>query len=319
MNDFMDKWTWSFTRATSYEQCPYQFYMHYIKDATGLDNYNAQAGEVAHSTLEHYLKGELSIFEVNDYFNEMWMNVVTAPSIPDQNGNDPKDSLYKQLIDYFNTALPDVDGYDILGVEKKMTFNIGSIKFLGIIDVLLRDKGDGRLVVIDHKTYNAKFLKSGDLSKQSREHFAGFKKQLLLYSLGLSERPKELAWNLLKNKRIVRLPFNRSEQEEAEKWFVSVVDAAKRDKKFTPNPDYFFCNHLCEYRSGENSCPYRLLDIVYMKCKDDICGEWESNKNKFFEWAIKEGFNTSDNLELVKLNENQKHSPENSTFIENNS
>lgn len=43
-----------------------------------------------------------------------------------------------------------------------------------------------------------------------------------------------------------------------------------------------------------------------MKCKDDICGEWESNKNKFFEWAIKEGFNTSDNLELVKLNENQK-------------
>ena len=59
-----------------------------------------------------------------------------------------------------------------LGVEMKVEFELFGKKFIGFIDLLVRDKNQrSRSIIIDHKSASIKILKNGNISKSDQATF----------------------------------------------------------------------------------------------------------------------------------------------------
>ena len=52
--------TWSMSRLKSYEDCPYGWFLKYIKGKSDCDRFYATYGSFMHRLLEQYYRGELS-------------------------------------------------------------------------------------------------------------------------------------------------------------------------------------------------------------------------------------------------------------------
>lgn len=330
MEDFdsfiKDTMTWSFSRinAASSNGCMREWKKHYIDLDDTVNSAYGQSGSVAHSVLESYFKGELNEFELSDAFTERYSEEVTMP-FPEKTG----DTVYDKALEYFENFSFESDKYNILGVEKKIEFNIGEYKCVGYIDLLLRDKEDGRIIVLDHKSSSIKILKNGNVSKGDAEHFLAFKRQLYLYSKAVieeyNEEPKTLKWNMFKDHTYIEIPWDRNEYEEALVWAEETIKTINKETNYPANPSYFYCCHLCSVR--DQYCPYKRLgmifDSMYSKCYSSknpdyfsfggagitICDKWKDDKNKFFEWALENGY--ADDLVLRRFNYDDGYYPEN--------
>lgn len=245
--------TFSFSRLSSYEQCPYQWYKRYIEEDKGLDNFYAQAGALVHELLERIIKKEITIedaiVEFGDrYEDECYEDIPTKI----------KDNMFEKVVTYFaeldeNT----LDGYEILGVEKEVHFKVGPYKATGYIDLLLRDK-DGKIVLIDHKSAAYPLAKNGTVLRGKDKTYLERKRQLYLYSKAVKEEygefPAIIGWNHFKDQKILTIPFNEKEYNEAIEWAEATVNKIALDKEFLANKDYFYCHNLCAYRDG--NCEY---------------------------------------------------------------
>lgn len=253
----IDTMTWSFSRLNAYYTCPYEFYLHYIECNKGDNNFFGQFGTLIHTILEKYAKGELSIFEISQYYEDNFDDIVTERA-PFNKYVDIRQSYYEKGLDYLNNIDLILEDYEILGVEKKVEFNIGGYKMLGYIDLLLRDK-DGNIIVLDHKSASLKFKKNGDISKTDLKHFTDFKRQLYLYSMAVINEyniePKYLWWNMFKEKKHIKIEFNNEEYDEAIKWAESTVKLIEKETMWLPNPDRYYCRNLCGMRN--NACEYK--------------------------------------------------------------
>ena len=69
-NFLIDNMIWSFSRLNSFCICKYEWYLQYIEEAEGTNNFYAEFGKFCHKILEMYAKGELGLFELSDYFVE---------------------------------------------------------------------------------------------------------------------------------------------------------------------------------------------------------------------------------------------------------
>ena len=67
MTDF-ENMTWSFSRVNSYNTCPYAWYLNYIEKNRDEGSAFSEVGTLIHEILEKYAKGELSLFEISDYY-----------------------------------------------------------------------------------------------------------------------------------------------------------------------------------------------------------------------------------------------------------
>ena len=135
-----------------------------------------------HKILEKYEKGELSLFELNQYYEDHFDDEIPHDAPPNK-FVDIRQSYYEKGIEYLNEIDLMIDDYDILGVEMKVEFEISGKKFVGYIDLLVQDKKTKEVIIIDHKSASIKILKNGSVSKKDQEHFLAFKRQLYLYSI----------------------------------------------------------------------------------------------------------------------------------------
>ena len=71
-------------------------------------------------------------------------------------------------MDYLDNIDLDLDSYEILGVEKKVEFELFGKRFVGYIDLLLRDKQTDEIIIVDHKSASIKILKNGNISKSDQ-------------------------------------------------------------------------------------------------------------------------------------------------------
>jgi hypothetical protein len=112
--------------------------------------------------------------------------------------------------------------------------------------------------VIDHKTKSFKYLKNGNISKTDLEHFDGFKKQEYIYSIPLIEkygRVDYLAWNMIRDNRIIKIPFDDKEYKETIEWYTQTIEKIRNEKLWLPDTrSNYFCEVLCNQR---NNCFYR--------------------------------------------------------------
>lgn len=254
----IDTMTWSFSRLNSFDNCPYEWRLNYIDNEKQKDNFFAQFGSLCHGILEDYAKNKLSLFEVSDAYEDRFPKMVTEPAPWNKNG-DMLDTYYEKGLDYFNNIDLDIDNYEILGVEKKVEFEIDGIPMIGYIDLLLKNKETGEITILDHKSGSLKFKKNGSLSnaKDNKAHELEFKRQLYLYSVAVIEEYGHvdyLEWNLFKDRKHYKIPWNKKEFDEAKDWAIKTIEKIKAERVWGVNKDYYYCNHLCSQRTN---CPHR--------------------------------------------------------------
>ena len=241
--DFLlDTMQWSFSRLNAYYNCPYEWKMHYLECNKSENGFFGEYGSLIHKILEKYAKGELSIFELNQYYEENFSDEILHDAPPNKYV-DIKQSYYDKGEDYLNNIDLDLDRYEILGVEKKVTFKINNKDFVGYIDLLVRDKETNEIIIIDHKSASIKILKSGKISKSDQQHFLEFKRQLYLYSIPIIEEygsVSKLKWNMFKDKKWIEIPWDKNECEEAIQWAKDTLKLIENESEWSPNPDFYY-------------------------------------------------------------------------------
>ena len=258
--DFLlDTMTWSFSRLNSFYNCPYEWKLRYIDCNKSENGFFGEYGSLIHKILEKYEKGELSLFELNDYYEEHFSENVPHDAPPNKYV-DIKQSYYEKGLDYFNNIDLDLDKYEVLGVEKEVRFQIAGKDFVGYIDLLLKEKETGKIIILDHKSASIKILKNGKVSKSDQEHVREFIRQLCLYAIPIIEEyghVDELWWNLFKDKNWLKMPFNKEDYDEAIQWAEDTLKLIETEKEWLPNnSSSYYCNYLCGQRN--NACEYKI-------------------------------------------------------------
>ena len=248
---------WSFSRLNSFYTCAYEWKRKYIECEYGENGFFGEFGSHCHSLLEGYAKGEISIFEISQLYEDEFNNVVVHDAPPNKYA-DIRQSYFDKGLEYFNNIDLDLENYEILGVEKEVRFKIAGKDFIGFIDLLLRDKRDETIVILDHKSASLKFKKNGEISKTDAEHFLEFKRQLYLYSMPVIEeygKVDYLEWNMFKDQKKIRIEWNEDEYKEAINWAKETIEKIEKENLWLPNPDYYYCHYLCSQRN--NCCEFK--------------------------------------------------------------
>lgn len=248
---------WSVSRLLAFDGCPYAWYKHYVEEEEGLPNAFAQFGTVCHETIEKFLKGELTIFDIADYYEERYPEIVTC-DFPSNKYVDLGQKAFEAGLAYFQNIDFDFDRYEILGVEKELLFNLGVYKFKGYADAVYRDRETGEIILRDHKTSSFTYLKNGDVSKKDKPHFQQFVLQEYLYCQPLIEeygKVNWLTWNMIRDQREIRIPFNEKDYLEAQAWAINTIDKIEQEVLWLPDTSQSYrCSVLCDHR---NTCIYR--------------------------------------------------------------
>lgn len=260
----IDQFTYSFSKLNSYYHCGHEFYRRYIECEEPEPSFFTQYGSYVHHILEEYYKGKISIFELPSYYEEHFDENIIKEA-PPNNYVDLRESYYQKGLDFFNNLNNfDFDKYEILGVEKEIRFTVLDKPFIGYIDLLLREKSSGNIIMQDHKSASIKLLKNGNPSKKYVEHVLEFKRQQYLYSKAIKEEygvfPSILQWNFFKEQMLYKIEFNEEEYEEAIKWAEDTIKLIQNECMWLPdNSNQFYCYNLCGYRNA--ACDYKPVYI----------------------------------------------------------
>ncbi len=235
----------SFTQLTTAEQCPYAYFLLKAAGIKPVENGFAQAGTFAHNLLAGWAKGELKKEELAGQWSQRFSVEVTAdfPSYLIRKGYAGK--LFMAVLEYFEN-FEGFPGYEIVGAEKEFTSAIAGERFIGIIDLILRDKSTGGLVLVDHKSTSlSSFRKSRDQMYR----------QLLLYSKYCADQygqfPEKLCFNLYKEHILDERPFDREDFLSARIWAETVINEMKAKDLadwMEVRPEFFRCTNLCNCR-----------------------------------------------------------------------
>lgn len=254
----IDKMRWSYSRLSNFDTCKYCFYLNYIindeDQYLSEGNFYAEVGSFMHEILEMIFRGKLQPQKALQYYKKNFKKSVFYKIKPATTKK-----TYELCADYLkNEDFSWINDYEILGVEVKVEFEIDGYPFVGYIDLLLRDKRDGKIVLMDHKSSPYPFKQDGGVKKNSEKSFNHYKMQMYLYCHAIKKKygefPKEIIWNHFKDKgQFAVIPFSEEEYNEAIRWFCDTIHKIEKEEDFEPTLDYFFCKNLCNFRS---SCEY---------------------------------------------------------------
>lgn len=126
----IDNMLWSFSKLNSFYKCPHEWHERYIMCQHGESGFFGEFGSCCHSVLEGYAKGEISLFEISQaYENQFRETVVHNP--PPNKYVDLRQSYFDKGLDYFNNIDLCLDKFETLGIEKEIRFEIAGKKFVG--------------------------------------------------------------------------------------------------------------------------------------------------------------------------------------------
>jgi hypothetical protein len=245
--------TWSFSRLNCYYTCPYSAKLQYVDCIKGEDNFFGQFGTFSHKLLERYFKGELSLFELTDEYENTYFDVIICPP-PRHKTADIGQNYFDEGYEYFSNFEGFAD-YEIISVEEKIKFEINGYKFITIPDLIVRNLNK-RIEIVDHKSEDLKEPKR-EFTKVS-EKFEEKIRQLYLNSyavhLRYGEYPEFLNFNIFRKGRWIKHPFNMDEYNDTIKWAMDTIDKYKKETKWSPKSEYYYCSHICNFR---NMCDFK--------------------------------------------------------------
>lgn len=259
-----DKTRFSFSALRQYDECPYALYLTKIVGEKGIGNGYAEIGTYGHDLLERVFSRDITIQDALDECIEEFDDHITE-DIPESS----KDKKYEALCDYlaeFDEGI--FDNYEVLGTEIKCMWQIGKEKFIGFIDLVLKDKETGKIYLVDHKSSDHFMKKDGKTPLKSKESsFNSYKKQMYLYADAMKKilgyLPDYIMWNhFLDRGETTVIPFDEGEYKDVLKWAEQTINGIRSDDEFKAIPDFFRCTKLCNHRE---TCPYIEDEDVFKK------------------------------------------------------
>ena len=256
----LDQMTWSFSRVNAYSTCPRMFKLTYLDHAPKANSAFGEWGSLCHSVYEDFAKGNLAEYECGQAYEDRWPQYM-KDEFPPSRGVPLGDKYYERGKELFTTFEGFTDNWEILSAEQEVKLRIGEYWFIGYIDLLVRDRRDGKLIVVDHKS-KAKFK-----SEEEKAHYA---LQLYLYAEWVFEHygeyPKQLLFNMFRVGEEVTIDFRREDHQSALEWFTSTIRQIYQDSDFWDkieleyeasnkqmstyhNSDYF-CRYICSCRES---------------------------------------------------------------------
>lgn len=248
--------TWSYSRLSTYEQCPYQFYLNYLLvDENGrplyetVPNFCAAYGSMCHKIFERVFKKQMSLDEAYVEFQDQF------ELLEDDFPWDYKfsEKYYEKGLTYFGGDWYDRYNYaDVVSVEEHMTFDVGGYKFQGFVDLIMRGREYGDINIIDHKSQKSVLGKSGQILKSQQGKADAIKRQLYLYSkpvIAKYGKISEMFVNFFNDGKMWHFWWDQDEYEAAMKWAVDVIKRIEQDADFVSKNDYFFCRKICSFRT----------------------------------------------------------------------
>lgn len=77
-NSFLlDAMDWSYSRVSSFDQCPRMFDLTYLQCMDRVDNAFAQWGSLAHSLLERYFRQQVELWDLSGLYEKEYARAVT--------------------------------------------------------------------------------------------------------------------------------------------------------------------------------------------------------------------------------------------------
>jgi RecB family exonuclease len=154
---------------------------------------------------------------------------------------------YDEGLRYFSAFDGFGDQYEILSVEDRFELDLRGNRFVGVADLILRDKATGEITVIDHKS---KSMKS--LMKELRAN----KRQLYLYAAHVKQRfgvfPSLLRFSMFRYGENVDEPFSMDAYEEMLDWTEQTVRRIRNTLNWQVHESGYFCRYICSVR---DHCP----------------------------------------------------------------
>lgn len=239
----------SISQMSSFEECPYQHFLLKIAGVEPVPNAFAEAGILAHRLLAGWAKGEIPKEELSVQWIRYFPKEVTAefPSYLASKGY--KEKLFDAVLTYLEnfTGFP---GYEIIGAEREFESMIAGERFVGVVDLALRDKETGELTILDYKSCSLSSF------KRSRDTMY---RQLLLYGKycadHFGEFPRKLRFELIKENTFDEREFDRDQFIAAIRWAEKIIQQMKEmdfSDYMSVKPEYFRCLNLCGARNECN-------------------------------------------------------------------
>jgi len=235
-NDF----EWSFSKLSTFETCPYSFFLQYMQDPPLPKQQNAWAeyGILCHSLLEEYAKGELPANCLTAEYKKRYGDVVVHNFPPFPKGYAEK--AFQQGVDYFDRFTGFGEQYEVVSTEEKFRINIGAYPFVGISDLVLRNKETGNLVVIDHKTKSESSMKN---------ELELYKKQLYVYAEHVKRKygkpPVSIQFNMIKGDQPITESFSEEKLQETLQWAEDTIDTIIMEEDWEAKPNNYYCRYIC--------------------------------------------------------------------------
>jgi len=249
--------TYSHSRVSSFENCPYQYKLRYVEKAEPeiQETIELFMGKRVHETLEKLYKDKkfkklVSKATLLKFYKDNWNKEISDNVLVVKEGltqNNYKKMGMKFIEDYYNQYKP-FDQFSILGLETqdRMTLPDGN-QWHVRIDKFACDN-EGNYYVMDYKT-NANM-------KDQEE--ADSDRQLAMYSIWVKDKFKDvksvkLVWHMLAfNKEAVSertLEQEKKLQEEVMN-LIKRIETATKENKFPTH-----VTALCNYCGFKSQCP----------------------------------------------------------------
>lgn len=273
-----DNHVYSYSQLSSFDECKYGFYLQRIEGIEEqANNAFAERGSLIHDLLDLWAKKKLTkdemLFEYERRYPE---EVVTAwPRMLASKGYAKK--AYESGVEFL-TNFDEFEGYEVLSAEEKFKIDLPykneTRPFIGIVDMILREKSSGNLIICDHKSKSMQSFKK-DEDKMYR--------QQLLYAayvkLKYGEYPASLMFHLfneagVKPQRLFSLDAYNDALSWAEKQIEGMEESTVLDWLVCKEKPDFFCTELC---SARKMCPNGMAKLGSKKKKDD---EYEGYKEE---------------------------------------
>lgn len=248
--------TWSFSRVKTFDDCPYRWFLHYIRAYDDKDLFYASYGSFMHDLLARFYNGELTKQQMLIEFLTKFKTSVI--------GYRPQASTVQRYIDSGVKYITELEPfpYNTLSVEERMLFDVDGIPFVGVVDYI--GELDGNLYLIDHKSRKLRQRSGRKKPTKKDEELDEMLKQLYIYSIPIEKKfgrlPSYLGFNCFRSGNLILEPFNHADFEKAKQWAKDTVLSIQDTEDFEPHQNSFSCFWICGVSS---QCKY------YIDAKDE--------------------------------------------------
>ena len=237
----IDDMTWSYSRIEAFNDCPYRFFLKYIKRYKDSDKFYASYGSFMHKLIEQFYRNELNK-------NEMLMTFLTDFS-KEVRGIRPKDTTVQKYIEAGCEYLKGFSAFpfNMIDVEKRVEFSLEGYNFIGFIDYL--GEKDGKIYIVDNKSRDLKPRSNRAKPTVKDKELDLMLRQLYIYSIAVEQEygvlPEALCFNCFRTGVFIKEKFDKQKYEEAKQWALDSIERISHAEDFEPNRDFFSCFYIC--------------------------------------------------------------------------